>query len=352
MRIAIFGATGAVGTTLLSHLLKGTDLVAGDELILVGRGTQESLSKLLAMRADLLDAFEAGIVEISVCESMCMLEPVDIFIMAAGATLNKEIKERRLLAEKNLPLFHEVARSLDSRCNEAFVLIITNPVELAVEVFCRYVDQRRVLGMGAQQDSNRFARAIATQLDLPRAAIRASVLGEHGEGMVPLWSSAYVVDGEPSASDLLESLRVRHVSDDAATLLPKIRSELWRFIERGQAQEAYEFLRTISPALKIAVEPDVTVRVLRSTPNSTANATLDCIAAIRHSDERKIHGQVLLSGEFYGLRGVMGAPIVLRRSEWRIGSYLPLTIQEVERLRQVNRDVNDKYRELIRSRSD
>ena len=349
MRIAIFGATGAVGSTLLIHLLKGSDLVAGDEIFLVGRGTSPSTSKLLAMRTDLMDAFDAGIVKISVCRSLDLLEAIDIFIMAAGATVSEGVTERSQLATENISLFRGVAKLISEQSPKAFVLLISNPVELAVQVFCQYLDRKRVVGMGAQQDSLRFARAIATHLQLPRGAIRASVLGEHGEGMVPLWSSVYAVDEDEKTTQRLKSMNAKFANRKSSRALVSLRAEITRHVEEGETERAYLLLQTAPPDLKILVEPSLTVRLMGSTPNATANATLDCIAAIRHADGRKVHGQVLLNGEFCHVTGVVGAPLALRRSEWRIGTYLPLAAGEATQLREVSSRINILYSHLLRA---
>ncbi len=350
MNIAIFGATGAVGSTLLIHLLKGTDLAPGDHLVLVGRGTTANTGKLLAMKADLLDAFDAGVVTISVCPSIEAMPAVDVFIMAAGATIDEDITLRSQLAARNLPLFHQVAEGLSRQCPEVFVLIISNPIELAVQVFCRYMDRQRVLGMGAQQDSLRFAGAIATHLGLPRAAVRASVLGEHGEGMVPLWSSVYVIDEQEGVTERLEELHAKYADRVSSEVLDTTQAEITALMEKGEIERAYLSLQTVRPDLKILIEPFLTIRLLQSTPNATANATLDCIASIRHSDDRTVHGQVLLEGEFCDLSGVIGVPLALRRSGWRIGSYLPLAAAELIRLREVNRMISETYRPLLQAK--
>ena len=195
IRIALFGASGAVGSALLIHLLKASILKSGDEIILVSRGTPESHARLLAIRVDLLDAFADTAVELTVCDSVETLT-ADVFIMAAGVTISTPNSSRQDLADGNLPLFEELARRLARTLPQAFFLIISNPVELAVAAFCKHLDRTRVIGMGAQQDSLRFARAIATELGIRRSAVRASVLGEHGPWMLPVWSSVYLANAD------------------------------------------------------------------------------------------------------------------------------------------------------------
>ena len=74
------------------------------------------------------------------------------------------------------------------RQKEVFI-VVSNPVELAVQVLSQKTDRHRVIGMGAQQDSLRFARAVANDVGISRYYVRASVLGEHGLSMLPLWES-------------------------------------------------------------------------------------------------------------------------------------------------------------------
>ena len=311
--------------------------------MLVGRGNPSSTSRLSAIKADVLDAFEGGVIAIEVCTCLEELDAVDVFIMAAGATINRHVKKRSELAGRNIALFHDVALRLSRRCPRTFVLVISNPIELAVSVFARYFDRRRVLGMGAQQDSLRFARAIAAHLTLPRASVRASVLGEHGEGMVPLWSSVVVVDAQQDVFARLEALSRQYATDGSWASDNLIHSHLERMIDTAQAEKAYLLLQTVPPDVRILLEPLVTARILCSTPNATANATLDCVAALRHADDRMVHGQVLLKGEFYGMHGVLGVPLGLRHFESHVASHEPLTRDEVSRLALANEKINDLY---------
>jgi len=80
--------------------------------------------------------------------------------------------------------------------SRALFIVVSNPVELAVKILSSAIDRERVIGMGAQQDSLRFARAIAVDLEISPHDVRASVLGEHGLGMIPLWRSVELHAGQ------------------------------------------------------------------------------------------------------------------------------------------------------------
>ncbi|HTF64312.1 MAG TPA: hypothetical protein VK638_16640 [Edaphobacter sp.] len=204
--VSIIGASGAVGTTLTTHILRSGLLGAYDRLQLVGRGVPASAAKLLAIRIDLLDAFDDARVEIEVVPN---IEDVDgdIVIVCAGKTLSSEPLNRRSMGTANIPLFERIADACASRVPEALFIVVSNPVELGVQVFSNKLNRHRVLGMGAQQDSLRFARAIAKDLEISRREVRASVLGEHGQAMVPLWSTVELMLPDPVLQDALSQLK-------------------------------------------------------------------------------------------------------------------------------------------------
>jgi malate dehydrogenase len=166
--IGIIGASGAVGSAVAQHLMKSCILKPGDRVLLVGHGTVANERKLLALRSDLLDAFDQNRMQIEVAPDIDGFE-ADIVVVAAGATISAEHKSRRDLALVNLPIFERIAEACTMRLPWALIIVVSNPVELAGEVLATSVDRHRVLGMGAQQDSLRFARAIANDLGLSRA---------------------------------------------------------------------------------------------------------------------------------------------------------------------------------------
>src|SRR5580693_4035509 len=71
-------------------------------------------------------------------------------------------------------------------------------------------DRLSNVGIGAQQDSLRSARAIASKLGVHRSLVRASVLGEHGDWMVPMWSSVYLTVDDSESASRLEGLKAEY----------------------------------------------------------------------------------------------------------------------------------------------
>ena len=172
--------------------------------------------------------------------------------------------------------------------------------------------------MGAQQDSLRFARAIASDLGISRHDVRASVFGEHGLSMVPLWESVEVLTSDPSHYRRLATLRAKALETRLSVRISMLCEEVNQLLTVGHFADAYRATFCALPDARIVVEPLITVRIMNSTPNATANATLQLIAAVIAVDRRRAHGQVALAGELLRIGGVCGMPVLLGREGWRL----------------------------------
>src|ERR1700689_4548223 len=204
--ISIIGASGAVGSMLAVHLLRGGLLKSADRPQLVGHGIASSSAQLLSNRLDLLDAFDDEGVDIEVVAN---IEDVDgdIVLICAGVSLPGNLVDRRDWGKTNLALFEQIARVCCRRVPDALFVVVSNPVELAVKVFSEKLGRERVIGMGAEQDSLGFARAIAHDLDISRQYVMAQVLGEHGQAMVPVWSSVQLKSMDQRLSNKLARMK-------------------------------------------------------------------------------------------------------------------------------------------------
>lgn len=119
----------------------------------------------------------------------------DVVCITAG--LRRKPDETRLdLINRNTDLFLSIlddvaAAGIPSSC---VVLVVSNPVDiltyLAAQRLSLPADQ--VLGLGTQLDTIRFRSLIAQKLGTPPIQTSALILGEHGDSMVPIWSSATV----------------------------------------------------------------------------------------------------------------------------------------------------------------
>jgi malate dehydrogenase len=330
--ISIIGASGAVGSTLATHILRSDLLGANDRLQLVGRGLAASSARLLATRIDLLDAFDQEGVDIEVVPN---IEDVDgdIVVICAGNTISAKTTNRRELGAMNLPIFEQIADACAVHVPESLFIVVSNPVELAVQVLSRKLPRHRVLGMGAQQDSLRFARAIAKDLSISRHDVRASVLGEHGQAMVPLWSSVELKFADPVLHGVLAQLQEFSEAFPLADRVAALQAQVTALLRGEEIAEAYEAARRALPDARIMVEPMITGHTMHSTPNATANATLHCISAAIRNHHIRIHGQVSLEGECLDLAGVCGVPLHVSREGWKTAPLTKLTGEEQRRFR-------------------
>ena len=339
-RIAILGASGAVGRALAGHILRAGLLQAGDELQLVGRGIPTNRRKLLAIRADLMDAFDDAEIRIEVVPDVSDVD-ADVVVIAAGVTAASPKQTRRDLATVNHAIFERIADQCIARLSKALFIVVSNPVELAVKIFSFAGDRKRVIGMGAEQDSLRYARAIATDLGVSRRNIRATVLGEHGDAMLPIWSSIEVTADDPQAAGRLSRLHSRSLEAPLPIRVATLRTAVKRLLSEERTSEAYALAQRALPDARIFVEPSITFDRLHSTPNATANATFQYIAAALTNDGRRLHGQVDLRGEVLGLHGVCGIPLTIRGNEWQSEELDWLDSDEIRALKKSTQSIEE-----------
>jgi malate dehydrogenase len=313
--VAIIGASGAVGAALTAQILKSRLLEPGDRLQLVGHGSLASEAKLLGTRIDLLDAFDEERVEIEVVPQILDVD-ADIVVVASGAELSPECTNRRGMGVANREIFEDIAEQCAFSVPEALFIVVSNPVELAVHILASRLDRRRVFGMGAQQDSLRFARAIARELQISRKDVRASVAGEHGQAMAPLWSSVELLEHNSPLQDSLQRLKEESAMIPLQMRIALTQAKVTQLLQAGRVSEAYEITRRTWPDVSIFIEPFITAHSMHSTPNATSNAVLQCIAAAMAGDRRRVHGQVMLRGEVLDIYGTCGVPVTLSRDGW------------------------------------
>src|SRR5205807_5124015 len=74
------------------------------------------------------------------------------------------------------------------------LLVVSNPVDILTYLAVQRagLPWPRVLGLGTQLDSARFRSYLARRLQVPPTQVQAVILGEHGDSMVPIWSSATI----------------------------------------------------------------------------------------------------------------------------------------------------------------
>jgi L-lactate dehydrogenase len=119
----------------------------------------------------------------------------DLVCITAG--LRRKPDESRLdLINRNVTLFKQILESLKGAGlkKDAIIFVVSNPVDVLTRLAIDYLkwDPKKVIGLGTQLDTARFRSLIALETGLPPSQIKALILGEHGDSMVPIWSSATV----------------------------------------------------------------------------------------------------------------------------------------------------------------
>ena len=315
--IAVIGATGDVGRAIVAEAIHERVLPPTARLQLVGRADGRNAGKLLGLVSDLTDAYAEVAPKLEV-----VLEPeqvtADVVVMAAGVTLASNITSRAELAQTNLPIFHRYARALAEHGHgHEVVLIVSNPVELGVQVFSQYLDRHRVVGIGAHSDTLRFRRELANELGIRRQRVQAFVVGEHGDGLVPLWSSVRIhgLDADQhleTVSSLRRGRSIMQFPDE----VKQHKQSVWACLQEGRVREAFDRVDRLPPDLRVVLRPYVTHVSGAKTAAATAAVTLDLIRTLLEGREAVVAGQVQLDGEFHDLHAPLGVPIVVSPQGW------------------------------------
>jgi malate dehydrogenase len=128
------------------------------------------------------------------------LEGADVLIVTAGIP-RKPGQSRDDLVATNLPIIRDVANNAKKHCPNAFVIVISNPLDAMVYEYKRVTGcpKGMVAGMAGVLDSARFQLFLAREAGVSIKDVRAMVLGGHGDDMVPVLSMT-TINGLPATS--------------------------------------------------------------------------------------------------------------------------------------------------------
>ena len=128
------------------------------------------------------------------------LEGADVVVITAGIP-RKPGQSRDDLVATNLPIIRDVAGNARKVCPNAFVIVISNPLDAMVYEYKRVVGAPKnlVVGMAGVLDSARFQLFLSREGGVSVKDVRAMVLGGHGDDMVPVLSMT-TINGVPVSS--------------------------------------------------------------------------------------------------------------------------------------------------------
>ena len=228
-KISLIGA-GQIGGTL-AHLIGLKELV--DEVVLFDVASGIAKGKALDIaQSSSVDGFNVKFSGTDIYED---IKNSDVIIITAGVPRKPGMSRDDLLGI-NLKIIKQVAEGIKKHSSDAFVICITNPLDVMVMAFQKYsnLPTNKVVGMAGILDSSRFKLFLSLELNVPVKEIETMVMGGHGDTMVPLPRFTkvsgkplldLVSDGKISL-DRLEGINQR-TRDGGA--------EIVKFLEKGSA---------------------------------------------------------------------------------------------------------------------
>ena len=228
-KISLIGA-GQIGGTL-AHLIGLKELA--NEVVLFDVASGIAKGKALDIsQSSSVDGFN---VKFSGTDNYEDIKNSDVIIITAGVPRKPGMSRDDLLGI-NLKIIKQVAEGIKKNAPNAFVICITNPLDVMVMAFQKYsgLSVKKVVGMAGILDSSRFKLFLSLELKVPVKEIEAMVMGGHGDTMVPL-PRFTKVSGKP----LLDLVKDGRLSLER---LEKINqrtrdggAEIVKFLEKGSA---------------------------------------------------------------------------------------------------------------------
>jgi len=228
-KISLIGA-GQIGGTL-AHLIGLKELVNEVVLFDVASGVAKGKALDIAQSSS-VDGFN---VKFSGTDDYQDIKDSDVIIITAGVPRKPGMSRDDLLSI-NLKIIKQVAEGIKKHSPNAFVICITNPLDVIVMAFQKYsnLPTNKVVGMAGILDSSRFKLFLSLELNVPVKEIKAMVMGGHGDTMVPL-PRLTKVSGKPLL-DLVKEGKI--TSEKLESINQRTRdggAEIVKYLEKGSA---------------------------------------------------------------------------------------------------------------------
>ena len=222
-KISLIGA-GQIGGTL-AHLIsikELADIVLFDVMGGIAKGKALDIAQ-----SNSIDSHDVNILGTNNYKD---IKDSDVIIITAGVPRKPGMTRDDLLGT-NLKIIKQVAEGIKKNSPNAFVICITNPLDVIVMAFQKYsgLPTKKVVGMAGILDSSRFKYFLSQELKVSVKNIDCLVLGGHGDTMVPMINYTKV-NGKP----LLEVLEKQKLHEIIARTR-KGGAEIIKFLEKGSA---------------------------------------------------------------------------------------------------------------------
>ena len=231
-KISLIGA-GQIGGTL-AHLLGLKEVVSEVVLFDVASGVAKGKALDIAQSSS-VDGFN---VKFSGTNDYKDIKNSDVIIITAGVPRKPGMSRDDLLGI-NLKIMKQVAEGIKSNCPDAFVICITNPLDVMVMALQKYsnLPKNKVVGMAGILDSSRFKLFLSEELNIPVKKIEALVMGGHGDTMVPL-PGFTKINGKKLLDLVNEGIITKERIEEINQRTRDGGAEIVKYLEKGSAYYA------------------------------------------------------------------------------------------------------------------
>lgn len=225
MRKVVLVGTGAVGTAYAYSLLNQGFVT---DLYLVDLDKEKSIGEVM----DLVHGmpFASSNINIEYGDySEC--KDADLVVITAGAN-QKPGETRMQLVEKNTKIMKSIVKSIMETGFHGILLVVSNPVDVLTYVAYKEsgLSPSRVIGSGTNLDTGRFKFLIGEYLGIDPRNIHASIIGEHGDSELPVWSQASV--GMENLASVLKRRNNPKDWDELNKIFLDVRNAAYEIIKR------------------------------------------------------------------------------------------------------------------------
>ena len=222
-KISLIGA-GQIGGTL-AHLISMKELA---DVVLFD--VAEGIAKGKALDIAQSTSVDGLNIDLRGTRNYQDIKNSDVIIITAGIPRKPGMTRDNLL-EINLKIIKQVAEGIKKTSPNAFVICITNPLDVIVMALQKYsgLPTNKVVGMAGILDSSRFKYFLSQELKVPVKSINTLVLGGHGDTMVPMPEKT-TVNGKP--------LKEQISKEKLELIIDRTRkggAEIIKFLEKGSA---------------------------------------------------------------------------------------------------------------------
>ena len=228
-KISLIGA-GQIGGTL-AHLIGIKELVNEVVLFDVASGVAKGKALDIAQSSS-VDGFD---VKFSGTDDYKDIKGSDVIIITAGVPRKPGMSRDDLLGI-NLKIIKQVAEGIKKNSPDAFVICITNPLDVIVMALQKYsgLPKNKVVGMAGILDSSRFIYFLSQELNVSVQKIKSFVLGGHGDSMVAMLEST-IIEGKKIQDLIKEGKITQEKIDKIIDRTKKGGAEIVKYLEKGSA---------------------------------------------------------------------------------------------------------------------